>query len=64
MEMVKSSQDAIALENKHGAHNYPPTLPVVLSKGEGIYLWDVEGRYIMTFCLPTVQLIKVIVITL
>lgn len=41
--MVKSSQDAIALENKHGAHNYHP-LPVVLSKGEGVYLWDVEGN--------------------
>jgi ornithine--oxo-acid transaminase len=43
MEMVKSSQDAIALESKHGAHNYHP-LPVVLSKGEGVYLWDVEGK--------------------
>lgn len=43
MEMVQSSQDAIALENKHGAHNYHP-LPVVLSKGEGVYLWDVEGK--------------------
>ena len=48
MEMVKSSQDAIALENKHGAHNYHP-LPVVLSKGEGIYLWDVEGKIYYDF---------------
>lgn len=38
-----SSQQAIELENKHGAHNYHP-LPVVLSRGEGVYLWDVEGK--------------------
>ena len=38
-----TSQDAMALENKYGAHNYHP-LPVVLSKGEGVYVWDVEGK--------------------
>ncbi|MGV3696890.1 ornithine--oxo-acid transaminase [Flavobacterium sp.] len=38
-----SSAEAIALENKYGAHNYHP-LPVVLSRGEGVYVWDVEGR--------------------
>jgi len=38
-----SSQQAIALENKYGAHNYHP-LPVVLSRGEGVYVWDVDGR--------------------
>lgn len=38
-----SSADAIALENKYGAHNYHP-LPVVLSRGEGVYVWDVEGK--------------------
>ncbi|UWX55967.1 ornithine--oxo-acid transaminase [Maribacter litopenaei] len=38
-----TSEDAIALENKYGAHNYHP-LPVVLSRGEGVYVWDVEGR--------------------
>ncbi|MGB2758628.1 ornithine--oxo-acid transaminase [Maribacter stanieri] len=38
-----SSKDAIALEEKHGAHNYHP-LPVVLSKGEGVFVWDVEGK--------------------
>ena len=38
-----TSQQAIELENKHGAHNYHP-LPVVLSKGEGVYVWDVEGK--------------------
>ncbi len=41
--MIQSSQEAINLENKYGAHNYHP-LPVVLSKGEGIYVWDVEGK--------------------
>ena len=38
-----SSQDAIALESKYGAQNYHP-LPVVLSRGEGVYVWDVEGK--------------------
>jgi ornithine--oxo-acid transaminase len=33
----------IALENKYAAHNYAP-LPVVLARGEGAYLWDVDGR--------------------
>ncbi len=38
-----TSEDAIALEDKYGAHNYHP-LPVVLSKGEGVFVWDVEGK--------------------
>ncbi len=38
-----TSQQAIELENKYGAHNYHP-LPVVLSRGEGVYVWDVEGK--------------------
>jgi len=38
-----TSQQAIELENKYGAHNYHP-LPVVLSKGEGVYVWDVDGK--------------------
>jgi ornithine--oxo-acid transaminase len=38
-----TSQQAIDLENKHGAHNYHP-LPVVLSKGAGVHVWDVEGK--------------------
>ena len=37
------TEKAIALENKYGAHNYHP-LPVVLSKGEGVFVWDVEGK--------------------
>ena len=45
---MQVSQDAgtkeyIKLENTYGAHNYHP-LPVVLEKGEGVYLWDVEGN--------------------
>jgi ornithine--oxo-acid transaminase len=35
--------EAIALEEKYGAHNYHP-LPVVLSRGEGVYVWDVDGK--------------------
>ncbi|UMB61615.1 ornithine--oxo-acid transaminase [Lutibacter sp. A80] len=38
-----TSQQAIDLENNYGAHNYHP-LPVVLSKGKGVYVWDVEGK--------------------
>ncbi|MAU72592.1 MAG: ornithine--oxo-acid transaminase [Pseudozobellia sp.] len=38
-----TSKDAIALEDRYGAHNYHP-LPVVLSKGEGVFVWDVEGK--------------------
>lgn len=37
-----SSEELMKLEDKHGAHNYHP-LPVVLAKGEGVYVWDVEG---------------------
>ena len=40
---MKSSEDYIALEDKYGAHNYHP-LPVVLEKGEGVFVWDVEGK--------------------
>ena len=38
-----ASEQAINLEDKYGAHNYHP-LPVVLNKGEGVYVWDVEGK--------------------
>ncbi|MDN5212562.1 ornithine--oxo-acid transaminase [Fulvivirgaceae bacterium BMA12] len=40
---LSSSSEAIQLEERYGAHNYHP-LPVVLSKGEGVYVWDVEGK--------------------
>ena len=43
-----TSQELIALEDKYGAHNYHP-LPVVLSKGEGIYVWDVDGKKYFDF---------------
>lgn len=40
---IKSSDEAIQLEDQHGAHNYHP-LPAVLSRGEGVHVWDVEGK--------------------
>ncbi|HCA05649.1 ornithine--oxo-acid transaminase [Chryseobacterium sp.] len=40
---AKNSQYFIDLEDKHGAHNYHP-LPVVLDRGEGVFVWDVEGN--------------------
>ncbi|MFD1615114.1 ornithine--oxo-acid transaminase [Gelatiniphilus marinus] len=43
-----SSQEAMALENKYGAQNYHP-LPVVLSKGKGVHVWDVEGKQYYDF---------------
>ena len=38
-----SSKEAMDLEHNYGAHNYHP-LPVVLNRGEGVYVWDVEGK--------------------
>ncbi len=43
MSQKLTSAQAIELENKYGAHNYHP-LPVVLTKGEGVFVWDVEGK--------------------
>jgi ornithine--oxo-acid transaminase len=40
---MKSPEEYIALEDKYGAHNYHP-LPVVLAKGDGVFVWDVEGK--------------------
>lgn len=45
---MRRSEELIALEEKHGAHNYHP-LPVVLAKGEGVFVWDVEGRKYFDF---------------
>ncbi|REA62058.1 ornithine--oxo-acid transaminase [Dyadobacter luteus] len=42
------SQQAIELEYRYGAHNYKP-MPVVLSRGSGVYLWDVEGKRYLDF---------------
>jgi ornithine--oxo-acid transaminase len=44
----KSSADYIELEDNYGAHNYHP-LPVVLARGEGVYVWDVEGKRYFDF---------------
>ena len=43
-----SSQQLMEYENKYGAHNYHP-IPVVLSKGEGVHVWDVEGKRYFDF---------------
>ena len=40
---TKSSEAVMQLENKYGAHNYHP-IPVVLDRGEGVFVWDVEGK--------------------
>ena len=42
-EAIYSSKTLMELEDKYGAHNYHP-IPVVLAKGEGVYVWDVEGK--------------------
>lgn len=42
------AQNYIDLEDKYGAHNYHP-LPVVLERGEGIFVWDVTGKRYMDF---------------
>ncbi|MFW6351743.1 MAG: ornithine--oxo-acid transaminase, partial [Bacteroidota bacterium] len=43
-----TSKKAMELEEKYGAHNYHP-LPVVLAKGEGVHVWDVEGKQYFDF---------------
>lgn len=43
-----TSEEAMALENKYGAHNYHP-LPVVLDRGEGVFVWDIEGKQYFDF---------------
>ncbi len=48
METVINAQHYIDLEDKHGAHNYHP-LPVVLNRGEGVFVWDVEGKRYFDF---------------
>jgi len=42
-QVLTETQHYIELENRYGAHNYHP-MPVVLSKGEGVFVWDVEGN--------------------
>lgn len=48
MEILTAVQQYIALENEYGAHDYHP-IPVVLERGEGVYLWDVEGKKYFDF---------------
>jgi ornithine--oxo-acid transaminase len=43
-----TSKDLISMEDKHGAHNYHP-LEVVLKRGEGVHVWDVEGKQYYDF---------------
>jgi ornithine--oxo-acid transaminase len=43
-----SSQELIALEDRHGAHNYHP-LEIVITRGEGVWVWDVEGKRYLDF---------------
>lgn len=43
-----ASREAMELENRYGAHNYHP-LPVVIAKGEGVYVWDPEGKKYFDF---------------
>lgn len=45
---MMTPNELISIEDKYGAHNYHP-LPVVLSKGEGVYVWDVEGKRYFDF---------------
>src|SRR6476619_5397705 len=47
-DIKHSSAELMALEDKYGAHNYHP-LPVVLNRGEGVFVWDVEGRRYFDF---------------
>lgn len=48
MSQNHTSESLIALEERYGAHNYHP-LPVVLDRGEGVYVWDVEGKKYFDF---------------
>ena len=47
-KVASKSEELIEIEEKHGAHNYHP-LPVVLERGEGVYVWDVEGKRYFDF---------------
>ena len=48
VDSITGAHKAIQLEEKYGAHNYHP-LPVVLCKGEGVFLWDVDGKRYFDF---------------
>lgn len=46
--LSSKAEEIIAKENKYGAHNYHP-LPVVLQKGEGVFVWDIDGKKYFDF---------------
>src|SRR5215217_5248102 len=48
IDALAPAQHFLELEEKHGAHNYHP-LPVVLTRGKGVYVWDVEGKKYFDF---------------
>jgi ornithine--oxo-acid transaminase len=48
IQTKRSTQEYLELEERYGAHNYHP-IPVVLSKGKGVYVWDVEGKRYFDF---------------
>ena len=48
LKTISKSDELIELENNFGAHNYHP-LPVVLERGEGVYVWDVNGKKYFDF---------------
>lgn len=43
MESKHTAKELMELENRYGAHNYHP-LPVVLERGEGVFVWDTDGK--------------------
>ncbi|MCZ8341515.1 MAG: ornithine--oxo-acid transaminase [Leptospira sp.] len=45
---LTNTEELIALENQYSAHNYHP-IPVVLNRGEGIYVWDIDGKRYFDF---------------
>ena len=60
INMSEKTQYYLELEEKYGAHNYHP-IPVVLEKGEGVYVWDVDGKRYMIFSAVILQLTRDIV---
>ena len=59
--MSEKTQYYLDLEEKYGAHNYHP-IPVVLERGEGVYVWDVDGNVTMIFSVAILPLTRDIVI--
>ena len=50
---LTQSEYLIGLEKRYGAHNYKP-VPVVIERGEGVYVWDIEGKRYFDFLSPPV----------